>query len=178
MLSLSKTASLLSVSLALLLLTSCGQSGQKVEQQPTVEPTTPSTTEQKSETKTSESETTTTEQKSSSVSSKSAKQLEPGDYCFEAASETLDAQMQLTLAANQQVTGKNSATIHNDAQGYYTSYSQEFIGILQEGKLPVDITTKIEGDTQVIQENWTLTPDSVSTGRATYQRIPCSSIGS
>lgn len=171
MLSLSKTASLLSVSLALLLLTSCGQS-----EQTKVETTTQSPTEEKSETKNSGQETNTTEQKSSSVS-KSAKQLEPGDYCFEAASDTLDAQMQLTLAANQQVTGKNSATIHNDAQGYYTSYSQEFMGILQEGKLPVDITTKIEGDTQVIQENWTLTPDSISTGRETYQRIPCSRIG-
>lgn len=168
MISCPKITSLLSVSLALLMLTSCGKS----QQQPKTEPTTQSPTEQQSETKTS-----SVGQKGTSAPSKSGEQLEPGDYCFEVASETLDAQMQLNLAANQQVTGKISATIHNDAQGYYTSYNQEFTGLLQEEKLPVDITTKIEGDTQTIQETWTVNSDSLSTGRETYQTVPCSKVG-
>ena len=172
MISCPKITSLLSVSLTLLMLTSCGKSQQQVEQQPKTEPTAQSPTEEQSETK-----EPSVGQKGTSASSKSDKPLEPGDYCFEVASETLDAQMKLNLEANQQVTGEISATIHNDAQGYYTSYNQEFNGLLEEEKLPVDITTQIEGDTQTIQETWTVNSDSLSTGRETYQTIPCSKLG-
>ncbi|MFM6395199.1 MAG: hypothetical protein ACKPFF_00760, partial [Planktothrix sp.] len=40
-------------------------------------------------------------------------------------------------------------------------------------RLNLNITTKIELDTQKTKETWTLTSDSLNTGRVVYQKQPC-----
>ncbi|MFM6194420.1 MAG: hypothetical protein ACKPEN_07445, partial [Planktothrix sp.] len=46
-------------------------------------------------------------------------------------------------------------------------------GTKNGNQLNLNITTKIELDTQKTKETWTLTSDSLNTGRVVYQKQPC-----
>lgn len=93
-------------------------------------------------------------------------------YCFSVANDNLDATARIYIQVNQ-VTGRVEATIHNEQAAYYTSYTQTLQGTKKGNQLNLNITTKIELDTQKTQEIWTLTADSLNTGRVVYQRQPC-----
>lgn len=93
-------------------------------------------------------------------------------YCFSVANDNLDATARIYIQGNQ-VTGRVEATIHNEQAAYYTSYTQTLQGTKKGNQLNLNITTKIELDTQKTQEIWTLTADSLNTGRVVYQRQPC-----
>lgn len=49
--------------------------------------------------------------------------LEPGRYCYEVDSETLDGAVRLQVKEDQSVTGDSSLSIHDEASGYYSSYA-------------------------------------------------------
>ena len=93
-------------------------------------------------------------------------------YCFSVANDDLDATARIYIQGNQ-VTGRVEATIHNEQESYYTSYTQTLRGTRKGNQLNLNITTKIELDTQKTQEIWTLTADSLNTGREVYQKQPC-----
>lgn len=93
-------------------------------------------------------------------------------YCFSVANDDLDSTARIYIQGNQ-VTGRVEATIHNEQESYYTSYTQTLQGTRKGNQLNLNITTKIELDTQKTQEIWTLTADSLNTGREVYQRQPC-----
>ncbi|MDB9509261.1 MAG: hypothetical protein GPI96_18615 [Microcystis aeruginosa BS13-02] len=94
-------------------------------------------------------------------------------YCFSVATnDGLDATARIYIQGNQ-VTGRVQATIQNEQESYYTSYTQTLRGTKKGNQLNLNITTKIELDTQKTQEIWTLTADSLNTGRVVYQRQPC-----
>ncbi|KAB0240457.1 hypothetical protein EZJ55_07515 [Microcystis aeruginosa EAWAG127a] len=94
-------------------------------------------------------------------------------YCFSVATnDGLDATARIYIQGNQ-VTGRVQATIQNEQESYYTSYTQTLQGTKKGNQLNLNITTKIELDTQKTQEIWTLTADSLNTGREVYQRQPC-----
>ncbi|QGZ89384.1 hypothetical protein [Microcystis aeruginosa] len=94
-------------------------------------------------------------------------------YCFSVATnDGLDATARIYIQGNQ-VTGRVQATIQNEQESYYTSYTQTLGGTRKGNQLNLNITTKIELDTQKTQEIWTLTADSLNTGREVYQRQPC-----
>ncbi|MFM7278548.1 MAG: hypothetical protein ACKO1I_13000 [Microcystis aeruginosa] len=93
-------------------------------------------------------------------------------YCFSVANDNLDSTARIYIQGNQ-VTGRVQATIHNEQAAYYTSYTQTLQGTKKGNQLNLNITTKIELDTQKTQEIWTLTADSLNTGREVYQRQPC-----
>ena len=94
-------------------------------------------------------------------------------YCFSVATnDGLDSTARIYIQGNQ-VTGRVEATIQNEQESYYTSYNQTLQGTKKGNQLNLNITTKIELDTQKTQEIWTLTSDSLNTGRVVYQRQPC-----
>ncbi|TRU38467.1 MAG: hypothetical protein EWV50_06080 [Microcystis aeruginosa Ma_MB_F_20061100_S20] len=93
-------------------------------------------------------------------------------YCFSVANDNLDSTARIYIQGNQ-VTGRVEATIHNEQAAYYTSYTQTLQGTKKGNQLNLNITTKIELDTQKTQAIWTLTADSLNTGRVVYQRQPC-----
>ncbi len=93
-------------------------------------------------------------------------------YCFSVANDNLDSTARIYIQGNQ-VTGRVEATIHNEKESYYTSYTQTLQGTKKGNQLNLNITTKIELDTQKTKETWTLTSDSLNTGRVVYQKQPC-----
>ena len=78
------------------------------------------------------------------------------------------------IEKGNQVTGRVNATIHNEKEGYYTSYFQRLQGTKQGTQLKLNITTKIELDTQKSQETWVLNSNSLNTGREVYEKVACS----
>lgn len=93
-------------------------------------------------------------------------------YCFSVANDNLDSTARIYIQGNQ-VTGRVEATIHNEQAAYYSSYTQTLQGTKKGNQLNLNITTKIELDTQKTQAIWTLTADSLNTGRVVYQKQPC-----
>ncbi|CAD5932042.1 hypothetical protein PCC9214_01350 [Planktothrix tepida] len=93
-------------------------------------------------------------------------------YCFSVADDNMDSIARIYIEGNK-VTGRVEATIHNQKESYYTSYTQTLQGTKNGNKLSLNVTTKIELDTQKTKETWTLTGDSLNTGRVVYQKQPC-----
>lgn len=93
-------------------------------------------------------------------------------YCFSVANDNLDSTARIYIQGNQ-VTGRVEATIHNEKASYYTSYIQTLQGTKNGNQLNLNITTKIELDTQKTKETWMLSSDSLNTGRVVYQKQPC-----
>ncbi len=81
-------------------------------------------------------------------------------YCFSVATnDGLDSTARIYIQGNQ-VTGRVEATIHNEQESYYSSYTQTLQGRKNGNQLNLNIKTKIELDTQTTQEKWTLTSDN------------------
>lgn len=93
-------------------------------------------------------------------------------YCFSVANDDLDSTARIYIQGNQ-VTGRVEATIHNEQEAYYSSYTQTLQGTKKGNQLNLNIRTTIELDNQKTQEIWTLTADYLNTGRVVYQRQPC-----
>ena len=94
-------------------------------------------------------------------------------YCFSVENETLSSQARIYVEAGNKVTGTVQTTIHNEKEGYYSSYIQTLNGTKAGNQLNLNITTKIELDTQKTKETWTLNGNTLNTGRTVYERMPC-----
>ncbi len=94
-------------------------------------------------------------------------------YCFSVENETLSSQARIYVETGNKVTGTVQATIHDEKQGYYSSYIQTLNGTKSGNQFNLNITTKIELDTQKTKETWTLNGNTLNTGRTIYERIPC-----
>lgn len=94
-------------------------------------------------------------------------------YCFSVENETLSSQARIYVETGNKVTGTVQATIHDEKEGYYSSYIQTLNGTKAGNKLNLNITTKIELDTQKTKETWTLNGNTLNTGRTVYERMPC-----
>ena len=102
--------------------------------------------------------------------------LASGTYCYTAKTEIIDADTEIIISSNNQVSGRVEATIHNEPVGYYTSYNQTLKGTLEGDKAKLNVVTKIEYDTQNTQETWTITESSLNTGRETFKRVDCGNL--
>jgi hypothetical protein len=109
-------------------------------------------------------------------SGKNEKGLTPGKYCFAVENDNLSATAEIDLMADHYVDGEVKATVHNEDLGYYTAYEQSLSGKLKGDELSLDITTNIELDTQNSKEVWTISPESLNTGRQIFDRIECEQI--
>lgn len=99
--------------------------------------------------------------------------IAPGNYCFEVNDSDTSGFAIVEVAADRSVFGSVDATIHNEAEAYYTSYKQDLVGNLQGTQLTLDLTTQIELDTQNTQETWTLTEEVLDTGIDSFTRVGC-----
>jgi hypothetical protein len=111
------------------------------------------------------------------VTATSATGIAPGDYCYKLESKTLSAQAKVTVGNSNTVSGELQGTVHDKEAAYYTSYQQTFQGPLTDNQAKLDIKTQIEYDNQATQETWTITPDTLKTGRESLQRMDCAKFG-
>ena len=103
--------------------------------------------------------------------------LEAGAYCYRTESSVLQATAEFLVEPDKTVTGMLEATITDDEQGYYTSYNQNFAGVLEGETLATAITTYIEFDVQDSQEKWTLNANQLSNGDSVnLKRVSCEEI--
>lgn len=106
-------------------------------------------------------------------STSTASSLLPGQYCYSISAQTLGGVVRLSIAENQAVTGDSTTTIHNDEQGYFSSYAQKLEGVLRNDEISLEITTWIEYDVQNSQEVWSITPEVLKAEQQEYTAIPC-----
>ncbi|MEL6490029.1 MAG: hypothetical protein AAFQ95_08705 [Cyanobacteria bacterium J06621_3] len=103
--------------------------------------------------------------------------LSPGTYCYQLKTETEDIDTRITIAANDAVTGKSSGAVHNEAEGYYTSYSRKLNGIINGSNLDLDVATWIEYDKQNTQETWRVSPNELTLrNQSVLTKAPCSEV--
>lgn len=102
--------------------------------------------------------------------------LAPGEYCYQAKTETLSANAKLNISADSKVNGTVEATIQNPAQGYFSSYTQDLTGQLNGNKAKLKVVTKIENDIQNKEETWTITESSLKTDRESFTKADCSTL--
>ncbi|MEC4892469.1 MAG: hypothetical protein SAL07_01295 [Oscillatoria sp. PMC 1051.18] len=164
----------LSLFLLLVFLASCGENSPNSEQTPAE--TTASETIENVEAESPTADNKQLSNNSSATQKQASNSLAPGTYCFEYQDETLTSEAELTVATNNQVTGNLTGTVQNEAEGYFTSYQQDVVGSLQGNQLQVNLTTEIELDTQISQENWQLTANQLDTGRRIYQAVDCTAL--
>lgn len=111
-------------------------------------------------------------------SSPSADTIAPGRYCYRADQQTVTAAMRLTVAPDQTITGDSRATIHNESEGYYSSYAQEISGSVAGDQLTAKIRTTIENDVQDTQEVWSITSSEVITPQLELIAANCEEVQS
>lgn len=104
--------------------------------------------------------------------------IAPGQYCYRADEETLTAALRLTVAPDQTVTGDSVATIQNESESYYSSYTQEISGSLAGDQLTAQVRTAIENDVQDAQETWSITPTEVITPQTELTAADCEEVQS
>ncbi len=108
---------------------------------------------------------------------KEAKALEAGSYCYRTETPKVQAIAEFLVEPNGSATGTLDATITDKANDYFSSYQQNFAGMLEGETFDTAITTKIEGDVQNTQEEWTLNATLVTSDRdLTLKRVDCEEI--
>jgi hypothetical protein len=102
-----------------------------------------------------------------------ARALPPGRYCYQLETDTLTENIRLTVQAGDRLTGDAQGTIHNEAEGYYSSYIQKLTGTLKGDQANLKVTTWIEYDVQDSSETWTVTANTLNTDRETLTTADC-----
>lgn len=99
--------------------------------------------------------------------------LLPADYCYAIGTDDLSGALRLTVSEAGQVQGNASVSISNEAEGYFTSYFQNFAGDLSADVATVEVLTWIEYDLQNTTETWTVSDSQVIADNATFSAISC-----
>lgn len=102
----------------------------------------------------------------------------PRTYCYTAETETLTGFLNFNLDESGAVEGRGDATIHDEAAGYFSSYTQTFEGTKEGDRLNLAVVTQIEGSTLNEQETWTLTPTTLQARNVLYSLTDCSAVPS
>ena len=100
--------------------------------------------------------------------------LEPGTYCYEFDDELGGELVRLTVDKSDRVTGDVQGVVTDEAEGYYTSYTQKVDGTIDGSNLNVDVTTWIEYDKQNRQETWRVSPKSLTMTGEPLPKANCS----
>ena len=102
--------------------------------------------------------------------------IKAGTYCFKQNDEIEDIYTRLIIKQDQKFTGAVQATVHNEAQGYFTSYSQTLNGFARGNDLEVEINTAIEFDEQYTEETWTFSPTELKLPNKTLKKASCKEV--
>ncbi len=90
--------------------------------------------------------------------------LSPGTYCYYRDDENVTEGLQVMVTDTGTVSGENYGTIHQEAAGYFASFTTT----LTEGQtgdnadVTFDTVTEVDGDTQMGSAIWELTPDTAA----------------
>ncbi|MGD1898210.1 MAG: hypothetical protein ACFB16_14795 [Phormidesmis sp.] len=99
--------------------------------------------------------------------------LQPGEYCYVVDTDTKTVQARLTIDAADRVIGDVQGVIHNEQEGYYTSYQQAVDGLIDGSNLNVDVATWIEYDQQNEQATWKISERSLDIKNDTLTKENC-----
>lgn len=111
---------------------------------------------------------------SASPDGPAGQRVEEGRYCYSLEGKTLTAGARVEVTEHGDVAAWLEATVHDDANAYYTAYSQEAAGYLGAGPgVEMAVTTWIEYDVQDGEESWTLTEERLVTPQGTLLRVDC-----
>ncbi len=102
--------------------------------------------------------------------------LKPGQYCYQSNDATQDIAARITVESNDRITGKMQGTIHNEAEGYFTSYDKNLNGTIDGSNLNLDVATWIEFDKQNAQETWRVSPNELRMGKDKLTGTSCEQV--
>jgi hypothetical protein len=109
-----------------------------------------------------------------------------GQYCYALDEDTLTGRVRLDLNSLGEFGGRTEATVHDEANSYFTSYVQQFnsLGVPQAAEAgaseaatvaEVRVTTWIEYDEQKSIESWVVTADRLETDQGVFAAVACDS---
>jgi hypothetical protein len=109
--------------------------------------------------------------------------LAAGRYCYRIDSDVLSSEVLIDVDAGGSLRGRAESVVHDEANSYYTSYTQKIAGFgraaTTEGARAllagVDVTTWIEYDVQTTQESWTISAAQLDAGLQVYPAAACDS---
>ncbi|MBE9063016.1 hypothetical protein [cf. Phormidesmis sp. LEGE 11477] len=99
--------------------------------------------------------------------------LQPGRYCYSTDTDFETTYVRLSIDSADRVVGDVQSTIHNEENGYYTSYVQALDGTIDGSNLNLDVATWIEYDQQNRQETWKVSDGALKTDSATLEKEKC-----
>lgn len=90
--------------------------------------------------------------------------LDAGTYCYFRDDENVTEALEIVVADNGLLSGENYGNIHQEAAGYYASFTTELSnGVQGPGNdVTFDHVTEVDGDTQRGKVMWQLTTDSAA----------------
>ena len=100
-------------------------------------------------------------------------------YCYLLEEEVLTARVRVDADYAGELRGRVEASIHDEREGYFSSYVQRLSGRLDtpsaemSGTARVDVRTWIEFDAQQETQRWTLTPERLETPDGAYSAVSC-----
>ena len=100
-----------------------------------------------------------------------------GTTCYVFADETIDISTELTYDGTSAVSGTLVGTIHDKAEGYFTSYATDFEGTREGDNLKLKTKTEIEGDVQEEEATWTWDGTLLNDGKYMMSQAPCEAGG-
>lgn len=104
--------------------------------------------------------------------------LDPGKYCYATSNDIETIHVRFTVDPSDRVIGNAQGTIHNEAEGYYTSYRQNLDGTIDGSNLNLDIATWIEYDRQNKQETWKVSDKELTLTGNTLTKESCKIVDS
>lgn len=99
-----------------------------------------------------------------------------GTRCYELHTEKADISLQLVTGEDKQVSGVLQATIHDEANGYYTGYQSLISGSRSGDQLNMQMVTAIEYDVQESEATWTVSGDKLITDIDTLTETSCPAV--
>ena len=103
--------------------------------------------------------------------------LQPGTYCYQTRTEIEDIDTRFTVGSDDRITGKLQGVVHNEAEGYYTSYAQKLDGTINGSNLDLDVATWIEYDQQNRQETWKVSANQLDINdRTVLSKADCAEV--
>ena len=93
--------------------------------------------------------------------------------CYQSKSEKEDLILKLNQDEDGSVSGMLIGSIHDEANGYFTTYQTRISGKRQAEKLNLTLYTAIEYDVQMVEEEWLLSDKILNTGRSQLTLADC-----
>lgn len=90
--------------------------------------------------------------------------LAPGSFCYFHQDEAVTEALELTVTDAAIASGSHFGVVHDEANSYFTAFDTELTnGVFGgDGTATFDAVTEVDGDTQISEELWALTPETAT----------------